>query len=155
MAWTKAKTAIVAGVAAVLTLGTTTIVVFHNRASADPYSRTQELSSDLEAKYAEDTGMRPEQFAKAFFEACNQKDWTEFAKFYPYSFGDEVKNYFGGLQVISVGKPFWGWERSGEKYSGVFVPYEVRLKNGEVHKWRLAIQCRNSDKHWYVDGGTP
>jgi RNA polymerase sigma factor (sigma-70 family) len=155
MAWTKAKTVIVAGVAAVLTLGTTTIAVFHNRAHADPYSRTQELSSDLEAQYAQYTGMRPEQVAKAFFEACNQKDWTEFAKFYPYPFDDKVKNLYGGLQIVSLGKPFWGWERSGMKYGGVFVPYEVRLKNGEVHKWRLAIYYDHSDKHWYIDGGTP
>jgi hypothetical protein len=155
MAWTKAKTVIVAGIAAVVTLGTTTIAVFHNREPADIYSRTQELSSDLEAQYEQTTGMRPEQVAKAFFEGCGRKDWAEVARFDPNPFDDRIKNIYGGLQVVSLGKPFWGWERNGRKYGGVFVPYEVRLQNGEVSKWRLAIQYDNSKKSWYIDGGTP
>jgi RNA polymerase sigma factor (sigma-70 family) len=92
MAWTKARTLLVAGVAAVLTLGTTTIAVLHHRAPADIFSRTQELSSDLEAQYAQSTGMRPEQVAEAFFQACSRRDWTDVARFDPYPFDDRIKN---------------------------------------------------------------
>jgi|ERR1017187_3383348 RNA polymerase sigma factor (sigma-70 family) len=154
MAWTKAKTAIVVGVAAILAVGTTPIVIHHYR-NASIFSRTQELSNDEDAQYARWTGTTPEQVAKTFFEACSQEDWTEAAKFCEtgYPLGDNFKNYYGGLQVVSLGKPFWGWFSARDKYGGVFVPYEIRLKNGEVKKWQLAIRCDNPDKRWYFDGG--
>jgi len=36
---------------------------------------------------------------------------------------------------------------------GVFVPYEIRLKDGTVKKWNLAIRCDNPEHRWYYDGG--
>jgi RNA polymerase sigma factor (sigma-70 family) len=158
MAWTKAKTAIVVGVAAILAVGTTPIVIHHYR-NAPIFSRTQELSSNEDAQYAKLTGTTPEQAAKAFFEACSQEDWTEAAKFwqpstrYPGPLGDKFQSYFRGMQVVSLGKPFWGWFSARGKYGGVWVPYEIRLKNGEVRKGQLQIQCDNPDKRWFVEGG--
>ena len=154
MAWTKAKTAIVVGVAAILAVGTPTIVI-HQYLNHWIFTSTKELSSDVDAQYARWTGTTPEQVAKTFFEACSQEDWTEAAKFCEtgYPLGDNFENYYGGLQVVSLGKPFWGWFSARDKYGGVFVPYEIRLKNGEVKKWQLAIRCDNPDKRWYFDGG--
>jgi hypothetical protein len=156
MAWTKAKTAIVVGVAAILAVGTTSIVIHHYR-NASIFSRTQELSSDEDAQYARLTGTTPEQAAKTFFEACSQEGWTEAAKFWQpgsrYPLGDKFKNYYGGLQVVSLGKPFWGWFGTRGKFGDVWVPYEIRLKNGKVEKGQLGIQCDNPDKRWYFDGG--
>ena len=37
--------------------------------------------------------------------------------------------------------------------ASVFVPYEIRFKNGEVKKWQLSIRCDNPEHRWYYDGG--
>jgi hypothetical protein len=153
MAWTKAKTAIVVGVAAILAVGTPTIVI-HQYLNHWIFTSTKELSSDVDAQYARYTGMTPEQAAKTFFEACSREDWTEAAKFWPpgsrYPLDDRLKNYFGGLQVVSLGKPFTGW-LFGRKAGGVWVPYEIRFKNGRVKNFALQLQLDN--KSWYVEGG--
>jgi RNA polymerase sigma factor (sigma-70 family) len=162
MAWTKAKIAIVAGVAVILAGGTTTITFLHNPApfvDLVMFSKMKEISSDVEAQYAKYAGSTPEQAAKVFFEACSREDWTEVAKFWNepgtrYPLNDELKQYLGGLQIVSLGKPFWAWTRSGnQKVGGAFVPYEIRLKSGEVKRFRLQVRCDNPEKHWYVDGG--
>jgi hypothetical protein len=31
---------------------------------------------------------------------------------------------------------------------GVFVLYEVRLKDGTIRKWQLSIRCDDPDHHW-------
>jgi RNA polymerase sigma factor (sigma-70 family) len=161
MAWTKAKTAVVVGVAAILAVGTPTIVI-HQYLNHWIFTSTKELSSDLEAQYANYTGMTPEQAATAFFETCSREDWTEAAKFcdpgngYPvgdkYTNNLKVRNDYGGLRVVSLGKPFSGWI-GGRKAGGVFVPFQIRLKNGTVEKWQLHIVCDTPDKSWHVDGG--
>jgi hypothetical protein len=154
MAWTKGKTAIVAGVAAILTVGTASTGIYVHRNG--PFSSKKELSSDVEAQYASYTGMTPEQAAKTLFEACGREDWAEVAKFCEGDpLDDKFKTFYGGMQVVSLGKPFKGWDRKGREYGGVFVPYEVRLKNGEVHKWQLAIHCNSPGHHWQEDGGMP
>jgi hypothetical protein len=62
--------------------------------------------------------------------------------------------YYGGLKIISLGKAFKGRFRGDRgAYYGVFVPYEIRLKNGEIHKWQLAIECSNPEHCWRFDGG--
>jgi RNA polymerase sigma factor (sigma-70 family) len=160
MAWIKAKTAIVVGVAAILTVGTTSIVFLKNPAPFFDlviFSRTKELTSDVESQYASYAGSTPEQAARTFFEACGREDWVEVAKFWEpgtrYPLNDEAKNYLGGLQVVSLGKPFSAWMRGGEKYGGAFVPYKIRFKNGGVKRFHLQVRCDNPDKRWYVDGG--
>jgi hypothetical protein len=80
-------------------------------------------------------------------------------------------NYFGGLEIVSLGKPFKGriilagipagerkrmgaqGARKDFEYPGVYVPYEIRLKDGDVRKWQLAIRCDNPEHRWYFDGG--
>jgi hypothetical protein len=78
------------------------------------------------------------------------------------------------MEVISLGKPFKARFnvaalialqpslRSQLKGMGnrkdfegpqVFVPYEIRLKDGSVKKWQLSIRCDNPEKKWYFDGG--
>jgi hypothetical protein len=162
MAWTKAKTAIVTGVAVILAAGTTPMVIHHFRTNASIFSWTKELSDSDNAGYMKQTGATPEQAARTFFEACGREDWMEVAKFWPPgvlaknpSFPDQFKATHGGLEIISLGKPFRGkvvaWKNA--EYPGVYVPYEIRLKNGEIKKWQLAIRYDNRERRWYWDGG--
>jgi hypothetical protein len=181
MAWTKAKTAVVAAAAVILAAGTTTpIVVHHYRANSSIFSSTTELTGSDNVRFVGLTGTTPTQVAKTFFDACGQEDWTEAVKYWPTdprvknavpAIPDELKKIYGGLAIVSLGKPFKGKisitslpaeERkrlqaqgvgSGFEYPGVYVPYEIRLKDGTVKKWQLAIRCDNPEHRWYFDGG--
>jgi outer membrane lipoprotein-sorting protein len=93
--------------------------------------------------------MTPKEAAEAFFKACAEGNWDEFLKFWPMSPMDKkLKNYLGGLEIISIGEPF----KSGQ-YPGWFVPYEIKLKNEGTKKWNLAVRNDNPAKRWVVDGG--
>jgi RNA polymerase sigma factor (sigma-70 family) len=161
MAWTKVKTAIISGVVVLLAAGTITpIIIHHHRANASIFSSTKELSSSENAKYASTTGMTPEQAARTLFEAYGSEDWQEdrqkVATFFPP--GDSTVNDYmdyRGLKVVSLGKPFKGRviEWNNKEYAGIYVPYEIRLRNGFIKKWQLAIRCDNPEHRWYFDGG--
>jgi hypothetical protein len=94
----------------------------------------------------------PKEAAEAFFKACSEKNWDEFAKFIPPLDNDDrieqIKEYLGGLQVISIGKPF----KMGD-FPGWYVPYKVRFNNGLVQEWDLAIRNDNLAKRYMLDGG--
>jgi outer membrane lipoprotein-sorting protein len=93
--------------------------------------------------------LTPRQAAEAFFEACANEDWEEFLKFWPASgVGQQIKDYLGGLEVISLGEPF----QSGGLRSW-FIPYEIKLKSGRVKKHNLAVRKDNPARRYVVDGG--
>jgi outer membrane lipoprotein-sorting protein len=103
-------------------------------------------------KYA---SMTAEQAARAFFEACSREDWNEAAKFMsPVT--PRLKQYLGGLKIVSVGEPF-----ASKTYPGQFVPYEIKLPVPiwGLHwlhydkKFNLAIRKDNPAGRWQVDGG--
>jgi hypothetical protein len=162
MAWTKAKTAVIAAAAVILAAGTTTpIIIHHFRANDSTFSWTKELTDSDNAKFVALTGTTPAQAARTFFEATSSGDWAEVAKYWDPGLlkkhpdvMETHKNFYGGMEVISLGKPFKGRFR-GDKgaYDGVLVPYEIRLKDGTVKKWQLAIRCDNPEHRWYFDGG--
>jgi hypothetical protein len=98
-------------------------------------------------------GVTSDEVARQFFTACHSEDWATvrklipgFVNFLQYQF--DVKAEYGGLTIISVGKPF----KSG-RYPGEFVPYEIRKRNGAVKKWNLAVRNDNPEKKWVLDGG--
>ena len=82
------------------------------------------------ARFVRLTGATPEEAAKIFFGACSSNDWTETAKYmnlsseflkkYP-SFFNTFTNTFGGLEILSLGKPFKGRVImfGGKAYAGV------------------------------------
>ena len=109
------------------------------------WHKEPEILTDNE-KYQQ---MEPKEVARAFFQACADEDWDEVLKFRPSS---EVpqwrKDRYGGLEIINIGEPF----KSGG-YPGWFVPYEVRLKSGEIRKLNLAIRNDNPAKRYIQDGG--
>ena len=95
-------------------------------------------------KYAQ---MTPEQSARAFFEACAQEDWEECSKFgLPVT--DKLKKFLGGLEIVTIGEPF-----QSKQYAGWFVPYEIKLKSGQVRKHNLAVRNDNPAKRFVIDGG--
>jgi outer membrane lipoprotein-sorting protein len=92
--------------------------------------------------------MLPAEMARAFFQACADRDWVEAAKFMSSASQQDFQAFFGGLRIIQVGKPF----KSG-LYHGWFVPYQVRLASGEIKKWNLAVRNDNPARRYVVDGG--
>lgn len=94
--------------------------------------------------------MTSEQAARALLEACGREDWTEAAKYFdPLTEG--TKQHLGGLQVISIGTHFTS---AISLVNGAqFVPYEIKLKNGEVKKFNLSLKRDAQTKRWFVDGG--
>ena len=94
--------------------------------------------------------MTPKEAAIAFFQACAEKDWDEVLKFKTYSRVPEWLRKYGGLEIIKIGEPF---KSDGYCRLGWFVPYEIRLKSGEVRKLNLAIRKDNPAKRFVVDGG--
>jgi RNA polymerase sigma factor (sigma-70 family) len=179
MAWKKMKTAVVAGAAVILAAGTTTpIIIHHYRANSSIFSSTTELTDSDNARFVALTGTTPAQAARTFLEASSSGDWAEVAKYWDPEFLkkhpedlETHKNFYGGMELINLGKPFKGRislaslpveERKrleaqgvnrGFEYPGVYVPYEIRLKDGTVKKWQLAIRCDNPEHRWYFDGG--
>ena len=50
---------------------------------------------------------------------------------------ETAKNYLGGLKIVSLGEPFQSKVYAGGK--GWFIPYVIKLKNGDVKKFNLAM----------------
>jgi RNA polymerase sigma factor (sigma-70 family) len=178
MAWTKAKTAIVTAAVVVLAAGTTTPIVVHvvhqREAAASLFTSKTELTDADNANYQQQTGTTPAQVAQAFFDACAKEDWSTVGKFWQGDLNDGIKKYLGGMEVVSLGKPFKARIsiaallemqpnlRSQLKGMGnqkdfqgpqVFIPYEIRLKDGTDKKWQLSIRSDNPEHRWYFDGG--
>jgi RNA polymerase sigma factor (sigma-70 family) len=176
MAWTKAKTAIVTAAVVVLAAGTPVVVhVVHQKQAVNSlFTSKTELTDADNANYQQQTGTTPAVVAQTFFDACAKEDWSTVGKFWQGALDDKLKNYLGGMEVTSLGKPFKARIsiaalvemqpnlRSQLKGMGnqkefqgpqVFIPYEIHLKDGTVKKWQLSIRCDNSEHRWYFDGG--
>ncbi|HXR04582.1 MAG TPA: anti-sigma factor [Verrucomicrobiae bacterium] len=100
-------------------------------------------------KYA---AMTAEQTARAFFEACSRKDWNEAGNFMPY-LNEQLKEYLGGLKIISVGESFTAEKYPGgmapKGYPGRFVPYEIQLPPQEFN---MRVSSANPAKRCVVTG---
>ncbi len=93
--------------------------------------------------------MTPEEAATAFFTACAKEDWDELVKFLGQTGVPQLmKDYLGGLEIISIGEAF-----QSANYPGWFVPYEVKLKSGQIKKHNLAIRKDNPANRFEYDGG--
>lgn len=93
--------------------------------------------------------MTPKEAAIAFFTACAEEDWDELVKFLGQTgVSQPMKDSLGGLEVISIGEPF---QSAG--YRGWFVPYEIKLKSGQIKKHNLALRSDNPAHRFELDGG--
>lgn len=93
--------------------------------------------------------MTSEQAAKAFFEACGREDWNEAGKFCNVT--GSLKKFLGGIQVIRLEDHFTSVISliSGAE----FVPYEIKLKDGNIRKHNLALKRDRKTNRWFIDGG--
>lgn len=91
-------------------------------------------------KYAR---MTATEAARAFFEACSRKDWDEAGKFYS-PITPQVKEYLGGLELVSLGKEF-----TSKAYGGKFVPYEIKLP---VQEFNFKVSNDNAAKRYVMVG---
>ena len=91
-------------------------------------------------KYA---SMTAQQVARAFFEACGRKDWNEAGKFMS-PINDRLKEYLGGLEIVSLGEPF-----NSKNYPGRIVPYEIRLP---AQEFNVRVSNTNAAKRCVVMG---
>lgn len=89
----------------------------------------------------------PEQTARAFFEACSREDWNAAGQLNP-NMTDSAKEFLGGLTIVNVGQSF-----TSADYAGMYVPYEIKLRNGTNKKHKLALRNDHSKSLWQVDGG--
>ena len=121
--------------------------VFHLDLSANvKWQQDMQVLPD-NARYA---AMTPEQAARAFLEAVGREDWSEAEKF-DSPITDSFKQDRGGLQVISLGTAFTS---AISAVNGArFVPYEIRLKTGQINKHNLALKKDKNTGRWFVDGG--
>ncbi len=93
--------------------------------------------------------LKPEEVARAFFEACERQDWDVVQTFYPIKpLPDNFKRKLSGIKVLNIGTPF----QSGQ-YPGWFVPYEIRFSNGQVIQFNLAVRNDNAAGRYLIDGG--
>ena len=90
-------------------------------------------------------GISPEDAAKIIFTALENND-TESIKEASVQYND--LSDLCGIKIIRLGKSF----KSGQ-YPGVFVPYEIKLPNGDIKKHNLALRNDNPNKVWIIDGG--
>lgn len=127
-----------------------TPLVWLNHRKANTVHPNQTSSQVLTHERSE----QAQQTAKDFFSALQQGDWNKIATLCPpgFSLGTELdqqtKDMLAGLKLIGLGEPF-----VKAPYPGVFVPYEIQFKNGEVKKFRLAVRQDNPERKWYFDGG--
>jgi len=93
--------------------------------------------------------MTPKEAATAFFTACAEENWDEMVKFLGQTGVPQMlKDYLGGLEIISLGEPF-----QSANYRGWFIPYEIRLRSGQVKKHNLALRNDNQAHRFQLDGG--
>jgi len=71
------------------------------------------------------------------------------------TWSDQFKTKYAGVKLIYLGKPFRGWviQVGNQEYAGVYVPYEIRFKDGTIQKFQVAMRCDNPDKRWCVEAG--
>jgi outer membrane lipoprotein-sorting protein len=100
------------------------------------------------------TKISSKQAARKFFMALSKEDYASITPVWDAlqisdtDMQEKIREIYGGLELISLGKPF----KSG-LFPGEFVPYKVKLKSGEIKEFNLAIRNDNPTKTWEIDGG--
>jgi hypothetical protein len=93
---------------------------------------------------------KPEEVARAFFEALSAGDQKSFDSFWRIKMNmpPEFLATFKNLKIQSIGTP-----ESAFNNQLFFVPYKIQLTSGEIKEFKLNVRCDNPAHRWYVDGG--
>lgn len=95
------------------------------------------------------TGLDSRETASVFLNALFNWDTEILYKFlYPIEAEEIYRPIYEGSSLLTLGRPF----KSGVNPYIVYVPYTIRLKNGNVKKFHLAL-TRYSGDAWLFDGG--
>jgi hypothetical protein len=108
---TKTTQAIIVAAVTTTAVLTTQTGWHHYRAPA-----SSRMSRRVQVPLTPQRAAQAQQTARDFFEALGKEDWNKVEQFYPsyappgHRFNDEfteqLKSYFGGLEIISLGEPF-------------------------------------------------
>ncbi|MDR1984697.1 MAG: hypothetical protein LBQ28_07740 [Prevotellaceae bacterium] len=93
------------------------------------------------------TGIKSKEAAKLIFTALANKN-IEPVKEAFIGWNMKTIELFFGLELIELGEPF----KSG-LYAGEYVPYKIKLANGKIKKFNIALRNDNENNVWVVDGG--
>jgi hypothetical protein len=144
----KITTQLFALITATILAGCTTTSSQHGSAGLPPIPPSATLLTPPQSTEAG-------QAARRFLDAVRARDWKAVVEFWPASasqtfdeiFTDRTKDLTGGLKIIGIGTPYKeGLSRI------VFVPYEVRFKNGQTQSNSLRL-TQASDGRWIWVGG--
>jgi RNA polymerase sigma factor (sigma-70 family) len=166
MAWTKAKTTVVAGAAAILAaiVVIPTVTHYSHRSNSEmPVANSggpiPAASDNPKAADQAAGGMTAEQAARGIFEDWAKGDWGAFfTKFgepgvpratYDRIYDDKIKGLLVGLEIVSVSEPTNGFPNPNMWC----VPCKIRLKGGEEHEFRLNVAQNPQTKRWHFVGG--
>jgi len=100
------------------------------------------------ASVAPEASIAMKQMTKDFWQALSEDDYKKVGNLSPYPLS-EKNHCYSGLAIVKIGEPY----KSFNGYAGFYVPYEIRLKDGYIKKWQLAIRNDNPAKSYRVDGG--
>ena len=86
---------------------------------------------------------------RKFFQACSDENWEEFSNLWPgLKINQMHKTILGGLEIINIGEPF-----KTDDSATWYVPYEIKLKLGEVRKRNLRVRYDEATKRFIPVGG--
>ena len=110
--------------------------------------------NNLVQPLAAEQAAQAKQLARDFFNALGKGDWEKIDGLCRpgFALGDRLvrwrKDELAGLQLVSLGEPF-----KKPPYPGIFVPYEIKFKDGSTWKFNLAVRNDNPERKWYFDRG--
>jgi hypothetical protein len=102
-----------------------------------------------EANTEKDEQLRVKEVTRKLFQACSDKDWGEFSKLWPGILPNKtLTSILGGLEIISIGEPF-----KTDDSATWYVPYQIKLKVGEVKKGNLRVHYNKTTENFIAFGG--
>jgi hypothetical protein len=130
--------------------------VFEPNIPNDYKLRDEQKSTQVEQKppivltdEEKDEMLRAKEVVRKLFQACSEEDWDEFSNLWPgLKINQMQKTILGGLEIIHIGEPF-----KTDDSAMWYVPYQIKLKLGEVKKRNLRVRYDETTKRFVACGG--
>jgi len=112
-------------------------------------TQVEQKSSKVLTDEEKDELLRAKEVVRKLFQACNDEDWDEFSTLWPGLKPNKMQmTYLGGLEIIHIGEPF-----KTDDSTTWYVPYQIKLKLGEVRKRILRVRYDETTKRFVACGG--